>query len=477
LIAAIGFAGCKLTPDYERPDLDLPSSWTRSVGTSESIANLEWWEVYQDEVLTSLIEAALNDNQDLGVALARMQEAEYLVTFTRADQFPFIDVFGGASRGRQSRDVVPGANTENRFQLDASLSFEVDLWRKLSRASEAARADLLASEAVYRSVTISLVADVASTYLLLRDFDSRLEISRATSVGRLEHLEIIRARFEKGTVPELDVNQAEIQLAIAEAAVAAFERQVAQTEHALRVLLGRYPGPIPRGKPVDLEMLAYAIPVGLPVQLVDRRPDIVSAEQELIAATARVGEAEALRYPALSLTASIGSISEDLSDLTSNDAKTWNIMAGVVAPIFNSGKLKAQARAQRARAEQARHSYLGALQDAFREIEDALIAIQTLRAEYAARDRQVVASRNASRLSRARYDGGVVDYLEVLDTERTLFDSELEASSVLRAGLSAFVDLYKALGGGWSEREDDEAGVDPSAADAVERDLRPDLDS
>jgi len=459
--------GCALTPDYERPDLDLPEEWIHTPESGESIANLSWWEIYDDEALTSLIETALAQNQDLAVALARMEESRYLVTFTRADQFPFLNIFGDAGRGRQSRKINPGASTDNNFTVGASLSFEVDLWRKYARATEGARADLLSTEAAYRSVTISLISDVASGYLLLRDLDARLEISRRTVEGRLDRLRIVRARFEKGTEAKIDVNQAEVQLAIAEAAVAQFERQVPQTEHALRVLLGYFPGPIPRGEPIEIGTWALKIPVGLPSELLQRRPDIVEAEQRLIAETARVGVAQALRFPAISLTAQVSAVADGLTDLNAIDAGQWNLVAGIFQPLFNSGQLKAQMKAQRARAEQAQHSFIGILQNAFREVEDSLVAIGTLRREHAARQRQVAAATNAARLSQARYDGGVVDYLEVLDSERTLFDAELAESSIKRESLISFVTLYKALGGGWIA-EEEEADPELNASDETE---------
>ena len=454
LSMALIVAGCALTPDYERPELDVPETWLRTDDVAESIANIDWWEIYRDEVLTRLIETALAENRDLAAALARLEESRYLVTFTRADQFPFLDVFGSAGRGRQSREILPGADTASNFAIGANLSFEVDLWRKFSRATEAARADLLATEAAYRNVTISLVANVASTYLLLRDLDARLEISRQTAEGRRKRLQIVRARFEKGIEAEIDVNQAEVQLAIAEAAVAQFERLVPQAEHALRVLLGRYPGPIERGAPILLGAPAMSVPAGLPSELLERRPDIVEAEQRFAAETARIGVAQALRFPSLSLTAQVSAVAEDLTDLNSTDAGQWNVMAGIFQPIFNSGRLKAQMKAQAARAEQAGHRYVFVLQDAFREVEDSLVAVETLRREHAARERQVVAARNAARLSTARYDGGVVDYLEVLDSERTLFDAELQESAIRREALVAYVTLYKALGGGWSKSQE-----------------------
>jgi multidrug efflux system outer membrane protein len=454
LAAMLVAGGCKLTPDYERPELDLPEAWRGESTPGEPIANLPWWEIYRDETLSELISTALAQNQNLAIAMARMEEATYLVTFTRADQFPFLDVFGSAGRGRQSREVNPLAGTNSNFSLGANLSFEVDLWRRYARATEAARADLLSTEAAYRNVTISLVGSVANTYLLLRDLDRRLEVSIETAEGRRDRLAIVSARFEKGTEAQIDVNQAEVQLAIAEAAIAEFTRLVARTEHALRVLIGEYPGPIKRGPQLELGAWSLSVPAGLPSELLQRRPDIVAAEQRLVAETAKIGVAQALRFPSLSLTAKVSAVAEDLTDLNSTDAGEWNVAAGIFQPIFNSGRLKAQMKAQRARAEQAQHAYVGTIQNAFREVENSLVSVQATRAEYDARRRQMEASTSVVRLSRARYDSGVVDYLEVLDSERTLFEAQLEESATRRAALASFVDLYKALGGGWIEPEE-----------------------
>lgn len=294
------------------------------------------------------------------------------------------------------------------------------------------------------------MSNVASVYFLLRDFDDRLRIARETVESRSESLKIIQARFDKGTVPELDVNQAQIELAIAEAAVSAFERETVQAENALQFLLGRNPGAVQRGLPLGQQVLPSDIPVGLPSELLQRRPDLVEAEERLRAETARIGVAEAVRYPSIGLTGSLGLASDDFSDLTDGDARTWSIGGGLFAPLFNSGKLKAQAEGQRARTEQVMANYESTLLRAFREVEDALVAIRTYHAENAARQRQATAARNAARLSRARYDGGVVDYLEVLDSERSLFSAELDESITQRQYLNAIVELYKALGGGWN---------------------------
>ena len=442
-------SGCTLTPDYERPALDVPGAFVQPADAGASIANLEWWNLFRDAQLQFLIRTALAENKDLRVSLQRIREARALLTFTRADQYPFIDGSGSVSRERPSKILFPGSDTSNNYALSANLSFEVDLWGKLRRATEAAQADLLATEASYRNVTISLVSNVASVYFLLRDLDARLQVARDTVNGRRESLGIIQARFDKGTVPELDVNQAQVELAIAEAAVSAFERESVQAENALQFLLGRSPGPVQRGLALKQQVLPSDIPAGLPSELLQRRPDLVLAEERLVAETARIGVAEALRYPSIDLTGSLGLLSDDFSDLTDSDARTWNLGGGLFAPIFNSGKLKAQAEGQRARAEQAMSTYESTLLQAFREVEDALVAIRTYHAEHAARQRQAIAARNAARLSRARYDGGVVDYLEVLDSERSQFNAELEESSTQREYLNAIVELYKALGGGW----------------------------
>jgi len=441
---------CTLTPDYERPELDVPEKYLAPSPAGETIANLDWWQLFQDDQLELLIRTALDENKDLGIALSRIEESRLTVTAVRANQFPFLNLGGFFGREKQSRELFPGADADDRFRVTGDLTYQVDLWGQYSRATEAARANLLATESAYRNVTISLVSEVANTYLLLRDLDNRLEVSEHTLKTRLDSLVIIQARFDKGTVPELDVYQAQIEVAVAETAIASFQRQIVQTENALRILLGRNPGPVTRGDSLQSQIFPPGVPTGLPSELLQRRPDLVQAEANLMAATATVGVAEALRYPSISLTGSFGAESTDLSDLNSGDAETWGVGANLFAPIFNSGQLKAQAEAARERAEQAMLFYEGTLQQSFREVEDALVAVRTYNVENEAQTRRALAARNAARLSRARYDGGVVDYLEVLDTERTLFSAELAQSETLQLYFNAIVRLYKALGGGWS---------------------------
>jgi multidrug efflux system outer membrane protein len=444
---------CTLTPDYERPELDVPEGYLAPRPSGETVANLDWWDLFRDEQLQLLIRTALAENKDLGVAVSRIEEARLTVTAVRANQFPFMSVGGFFGREKQSREIFPGADANDRFQVSGDLTYQVDMWGQFSRASEAARADLLATEYAYRNVTISLVSEVARTYLLLRDLDQRLEVSERTEKTRLDSLTIIQARFDKGTVPELDVYQAQIEVAVAETAVASFQRQIVQTQNALRILLGRNPGPVTRGDALASQTFPPAVPTGLPSELLQRRPDVVQAEANLMAATAIVGVAEALRYPSISLTGSFGAESTDLSDLNSGNAETWSLGANLFAPIFNSGQLKAQADAARERAKQALLVYEGTLQQSFREVEDSLVAVRTYNDENRAQARRAFAARNAARLSRARYDGGVVDFLEVLDTERTLFNAELAQSETLQLYYSSIVRLYGALGGGWSVEE------------------------
>ncbi len=455
LVSSALLTGCALTPDYQRPALDIPvtyhvdSEQASAIEPGESIANLAWWQVFEDAQLQSLIRSALVENKDISVALSRVAQASFQLTSTRANQYPFFDISAGATRGRQSQLLVPGASIEESFLVMGNLSFELDLWRKLSRSTESARASLLASEAVQRHVALSIVANVASAYLLLLDLDERLLIARRTVESRQGSLAIIQARFDRGVRPELDVNQAQIELAVAEVAVATFQRQIAQTENALAILLGRNPGAIKRGSSLKEQQLLPEIPIGLPSELLQRRPDVVAAEQTLHAETALIGVAEALRYPSLSLTGSYGALSDDLSDLNDSDAESWGVAGSLFAPIFNWGQLKAQSEAQRARAEQALHTYEATLQQAFREVADALVAVHTYRQEYQAYRRQVSAARNAERLSQARYDAGVVDYLEIQEVSRSLFNAELNESQSYQSVMNALVELYQTLGGGW----------------------------
>ncbi len=446
-------AGCALTPDYERPDLGEPEEFRQPADAGESIANVDWFEFYIDPALAKHIEIALEQNRNRAAVLARVSQAREIVTSVRANQFPFIDIGAAGTRAQSSASITPGAPLEDNYTVNARLAFELDIWRKFDRATEAAIADLLATEAAYRSITIRLVADVAATYFLLLDLDSRLQISSRTIDSRRDSLRLVQARFDRGMIPEIDVNQAQVQLAIAEAAAAVIRRDVVRTENALRVLLGQFPGPVDRGKVLADWDITPSVPPGISSELLQRRPDVIAAEQVLIAETARVGVAEALRWPSVSLTGTFGAESAELSDLNSSDARIWDVGIDILAPIFNSGQRKAEADAQRARAAEALALYEASARQAFQEVEDSLVTVRTFQSELAARNRQVIAARNAARLARARYDAGTVEFLEVLDSERNLFDAELSESVARQGVLVALVRLYEALGGGWSPPE------------------------
>jgi multidrug efflux system outer membrane protein len=442
--------GCMLGPDYQRPEIETPDQYRQRVASGASIANSKWWELFRDEQLQSLIMAAIGENNDLAIATARVEETRARLGFVRADQFPRVDGVANISRGNTAEQFLPDAGVQNNYLLSAQLTFEVDLFGKLRRQTESARQELLASEEARRTVLTSLIADVASSYFLLRDLDQRRDIAARTLATRRDSTRIIRERFNKGTIPRIDVNQAEIQEAEAAADLALLERQVIETENLISILLGRNPGRISRGVEVENQIIPPTVPTGLPSELLERRPDVRAAERELAAQTERIGIAEALRFPSLALTADAGVVSTELNDLTDSNAAIWDIGANFFAPLFNAGQNKRRVEIEVARTEQLLNQYELTVLQAFREVEDALAAVRTLRNELAAREAQREAARSAAFLSRARYDGGVTSYLEVLIANDSLFQAELATVATRRAQLVAIVDLYKALGGGWT---------------------------
>jgi len=443
---------CTLGPDYKRPLIDTPLDF-RDAETSTTLANTGWWDLFEDPVLRELIETALAENKDLLAAAWRVDEARAALGFVKAEMWPSFTYSVSAQRISPS-DQALGFQFDDFDNLAASagVSWEIDLWGKFRRANESARSELFATEWGRRALVVSLVSEVARAYFLLRDLDARLEISQRTLDGRRDSTELIINRFEGGITSELDVRQAEIEEATAAVAVPNFERQRIQVQNALSVLLGRNPGPIRRGLPLVEQSLPEEPPAGIPSELLQRRPDVIQTEELLHAQLATIGIAEALRWPSLSLTGLLGFQSQELSTFTSGS--TWNIGAGLVGPIFEFGKNKRRVEVEYARTEQAILGYEATVLDAFREVEDALVAIRTLRQEYEARVMQVNSAQEARHLSRARYDGGVTSYLEVLDIERSLFQAELEASLTLQRHYNAIIDLYAALGGGWDPEEE-----------------------
>jgi len=386
----------------------------------------------------------------LAIAVSRIEEARAALGFVRSDQYPQFEVSAGANRGNS----IPGTSIivpiNNNFVLAGNLSYELDLWGKLRRSTEAAQAELLATVDAGNSVMITLIADVASAYLLLLDLDARVAIAERTLSTRNDSLDIIQARFDRGTVALIDVNQAQIEMYDAQAQLFELQRQDVQAENLLNILLGRNPGVIKRNRRDIYSLEPPKVPAGLPSELLERRPDVRVAEQRLAAQTARIGVAEAIRFPSLSLTGSLGLASDDLSGFVSSDNKTWGLSAGLIAPVFNAGRNKRRVEVEVARTEQALLNYEQTVLQSLREVEDALISVDTYKREVLARKNQEKAATSATMLSRARYDGGVTSYLEVLESERSLFRAELLASSTHREQLVSYITLYKALGGGWT---------------------------
>ena len=438
---------CTLGPDYQRPELPMPSDYTQSVETGASLANLKWWEIFEDPQLRVLIATALEENQNLAIAVARVQEARAQLGVVRADQFPTVDGLGEGTRGNTNEAFTPDAGTETQLTIGAQLAWELDIWGKLRRATESARAQLLSTEEAQRAVTISLIADVASNYLLLLDLDARRRVSERTLESRLDSLDIIQARYDKGTVPLIDVNQADIEVADAAVALAKTERDSVRAGNALSILLGSNPGAVARGDRLKEQGFTPELPAGVPAELLERRPDIREAEQALAAQTARIGVAEANRLPSLNVLGQIGFVDDNIDDLFDDDL--WSIGGNFTGPIFDAGRTKQQVEVEKARTQQLVSQYTLTVQRALAEVEDSLAGIRTFRDELSSRERQVTSARSAATLSRARYDGGVTSYLEVLDSERSLFDAELAESIARRESLTSIVQLYKALGGGW----------------------------
>ena len=462
------FAGCLVGPDYRRPDLTVPPDWRTGPAHQTSLADLAWWEVFNDPALQELIRSAVEANRDVQVAVARVFEARAQLGVTRAALFPLVNAGASYSYTRpysensffiKSFPSGLGAPTGHDYQTGVDLTFELDLWGRLRRATEAARAELFASEDSWRAILITLVADIARSYFDLLELDRELEIARRTLQTRQASLDLQRRRAERGLSTQLDVERAAAEVAVAAATVPDVQRRIAQTENALNFLLARNPGPIGRGAPLDAQRVPPEVPAGLPSALLERRPDIRQAEQSVIAANARIGEAKAAYFPRISLTGLFGVESVSLSSLFKGPSRVWDVGPTLTVPIFTAGRISNTVNATEARQAQALAQYRQSIERAFREVDDALIFHQKIRDIRAEQERRVAATRQALYLANLRYDRGLSTYLDVLDQERQLFRAELDLASTTRDQLTAVVQVYKALGGGWerarpSERAD-----------------------
>ncbi|MGE5246925.1 MAG: efflux transporter outer membrane subunit, partial [Verrucomicrobiota bacterium] len=423
-----------------------------------NVADTAWWGQFGDPVLDNLVQTALQENLDLQIAAARVDEFAGRYGFTRADLFPQAGASAFAGRQRSTEEtgnaIPPGYNsTLNYYSAALSASWEVDLWGRIRRATEAARADLVGTEEGRRGVILSLVCSVAGSYVNLRDLDRQLEIARETAKSRGESLELFRLRFQGGFSSEVEYVQVKSQYDEAMATIPAIEKAIAQQENGLSVLLGRNPGPIPRGKTLE-ELPVPAIPAGLPSDLLERRPDLLQAEQALIAANARIGVAKAAYYPTISLTGAFGYASTDLSNLFTGSARTWDYGVPVSVPIFTAGKIAGDVQAAEAFQRQALLSYRLAIQGAFRDVDNALVDQARTREQLAAQASQVQSLAKYLELARLRFDNGYTSYLEVLDAERSLFSAQLAYAQNQGVLLQAVINVYKAVGGGWVAQAD-----------------------
>ncbi|MCZ6723869.1 MAG: efflux transporter outer membrane subunit [Gammaproteobacteria bacterium] len=447
-------SGCTLGPDFEEPVVDSPGSYRTQVTQIEDLADLKWWELFDDPLLVSLVTTALENNRDIKIAVSRIAQSRAALGFTEVDGYPRLDVEAAISRGNFT-GVGKSPTTSTNAYIAAPLSWEIDFWGKFSRATDAARADLIASRYGLKTVQLTLVSDVVSSYYELLDFHRRLDISINTLKSRIESLTIIQHRFDKGIISELDVNQAQIQKEIANAAIPLYQRSISKAENSLSILMGRLPGAIKTLHDISMQAPPPDIPAGMPADILERRPDITQAKFLLRAQTENIGIAEALRWPAISLTGTLGVASNELDSITV-DGGFWSVGGQLLGPVFNFGQNKRRVDIEEAITQQFLFQFENIVLTAFQEVEDALVEIETYRNELAAIDRQLKAARNANGLSKERYDKGVSSYLEVLDTERTLFSTDLQQSETHQLYLNAYVNLYKALGGGWVTEADRE---------------------
>ncbi len=451
-------SGCMIGPDYQRPVVEKPDSFRYAVKEAQDTSNLSWWRQFQDPVLDSLINEALANNKNVKIAAANIEQAAGILTQVRSPLFPQVSYSGSAARQRASEmnaTPIPNyvSNPQNAYQIFAGATWEIDLWGRIRRLSESAQASLLATEEVRRGVILSLVASVANTYIQLCGLDEQLLIAKNNMISYGEAVKLFELQHKYGQVSRMTVEQARTRYETAAATVPQIESQIVQTENALSILLGRNPGPISRGKSLhDLALLA--IPSGLPSQLLERRPDVAQAEQNLIAANAQIGAAKALYFPTISLTGSYGQASEDLSDLFKGPARQWVYSGSITGPIFTAGAISGQVRQAEAARTAALLAYEQSIQSAFADVENVLIARVKIEEQLQAQGRLVDAAREYTRLARLQYKGGYVPYSTVLQAEEQLFPAELNYTQYKASLYTSLVNIYKAMGGGWVTEAD-----------------------
>lgn len=451
--------GCAAGPNYRRPAVTPPEAFRGEVmaQNAASLADTKWFEVFKDEELQTLIRAALKDNYDMREAVARVEAARAAVGIARADQFPSLAASANVTTQWTARNgsfpVPVGFQQSRTFGTVTGnlLSYEADVWGRLRRATEAARADLLATEENRRVVSMTLVSDVATAYFNLLELDLELEIAKGTLATRENSLQVIQTRQSRGLATLLDVRQAEQLVQVAAESIPIVQQRIAQTENQISLLAGGYPGPVARSHRLTEQEMPLEVPAGLPSSLLERRPDIGAAEQNLVAANAMIGVAKAAYFPQISLTGLLGFQSNQLSSLFTGPAKAWQFTPQLTQPVFTAGRLKSNVQQAQAQQQIALVQYDRTIQRAFREVADALVQYQKVREIRGDQESLVATLRDRSRLSYRRYQGGVDTLLSALDADRDLFDGELRLAQVKRDELVSIVQLYRALGGGWQE--------------------------
>jgi len=451
-------AGCAVGPNYKKPDIPAPPQFRGAAPETQnqpSVAETKWADLFKDEALTGLIRTGLTDNFDVRIAAERVLQARAALGISESQFFPTINATGNFTTVRGSRigaqRFVPAgisldsSSTQAGFQL----GWELDVWGRIRRLNEAARAQYFASEEARHGVITTLVSDISTTYFAIRELDLELDIAQKTKAVAERGLQITTERRNRGAATGLDVHQAEQFLFTATSQIASIERQIGQGENAMSLLLGRSPGSVPRGKALEQFVAPPQIPPGLPSELLARRPDIRQAEQNLIAANASIGAARAQYFPQISLTTFLGGQSRALTDLFTGNARSWNFAPAASVPIFNAGRLRANVRLTEAQEREALLAYERSIQSAFREVSDALIGYRKISDQRSEQQNLVRALQESDRLSTLRYQGGLDSYLQVLDARRNLFTGELLLAQLRREELLSIVRLYRALGGGW----------------------------
>ena len=451
--------GCMLGPDYQRPAVPVPAEFRSAEPPAPgreavSLADMQWFALFQDERLQALIRTALENNYDVRTAVTRVLEAQAQLGVTRSFLLPTVDGTAGVARQRASQEnfipIPEGVSpVGNAFALGLALNWEVDVWGRIRRETEAARAELLSTEWGRRAVLVTVISQVASAYFALRDLDSELEIAQRTLASRQKSLRLTQLRLERGVSTGLEVRQAETLVYDAAATIPALERQMIQTENAIRLLLAQPPGDILRGRTLTEQPAPPEIPAGLPAALLERRPDIRASEELLVAANAQIGAAKALYFPRISITGLLGIQSAELSNFVKSGALAWSIGADALQPIFNYGRIRSINEGTKARYLQLLVQYEQTIQTSFREVSDALIGYYKTREQRAQQELLVGSQQARTVLANKRFFGGLDTYLQVLDAERDLFEAELQLVRLQRDELLNLVGLYRALGGGW----------------------------